>query len=267
MVLSKRERWIFILAGAGLALLAADRLVIEPLRRQGNAALADRNKKLAELQRIQRVQDDARQARPKWAGMIQNGLKADPDNAEALVQHAMLAWTREAGVSQTLLKPDRLTAKSRLPAIEFQFTGTGSMAGLGLLLHRIQTATIPIRVTDLQITSRKEGSDELSVQMKLSTLYAPPRAGAVAESRPAEAALAQAGAPQPDPVRIRSRRRVTPSTASRPTTAAWAASEPAAAEAETTQPASAPFGAEPAATESPTDEFDSSQPPDEGDMP
>jgi hypothetical protein len=43
------------------------------------------------------------------------------------------------------------------------------------LLWRVQTATIPIKVTELQISARKEGTDDLSFQVRTSTVYAPPR--------------------------------------------------------------------------------------------
>lgn len=239
MVLSKRERLVLVLAGVGLALVAVDRLGLEPLLRQRDQVLKDKARKASELQRTQRLLNDARQARLRWDTMSRSGMRGGPAEAEGLIQHAMIDWTQEAGLGLTLLKPDRLTEKARLPVIEFQATGTGTLNSVARLLYRIQTASIPVKVTELQISSRKEGSDELSVQLRLSTIYAPARLQGAA-SAPAQ----QAAAPQVEQVRLRSRRTVGPATAT--TRLAAAATEPVSQPA--TAPASAPG---PDATEAP----------------
>jgi hypothetical protein len=69
------------------------------------------------------------------------------------------------------------------------------MSQLRTLLLHVQRATIPIRVTDLQISSRPEGTDNLTISMGISTAYLAPeqdkneRPGTV---RPAGASAAAA---------------------------------------------------------------------------
>ena len=48
------------------------------------------------------------------------------------------------------------------------------MSQVGRFLYRIQTATVPVRITDLTINSRKEGTDDLAVQLGIATIYLPP---------------------------------------------------------------------------------------------
>jgi hypothetical protein len=49
--------------------------------------------------------------------------------------------------------------------------GTGNMRAVARFLYLAETTTLPLRIRELQIGSRKEGTDDLSVQLKLSTLY------------------------------------------------------------------------------------------------
>ena len=185
MALSKREKYIFFGSLAAVGLLALDLLVFSPLwdmheeaanrRAKVEAALAADKEKLAERNLVT----------PKWQEMVRGGMKADADPSVSQLIHAIGDWADEAGVSQLSLKIDRPTDKSRLPQVVVQATGVGSMNAVARMLYRIQTATIPVKVTELQISSRKEGIDDLSVQMKISTVYAPGKA--LVSSMPAEA--------------------------------------------------------------------------------
>jgi hypothetical protein len=48
------------------------------------------------------------------------------------------------------------------------------MAQISRFLWRIQAATIPVRITDLQITSHKEGTDDLALVLGIGTIYPAP---------------------------------------------------------------------------------------------
>ena len=76
----------------------------------------------------------------------------------------------------TLEKSQRSAEKTRLPEIMFLEQGTGTMKSLAGLLWKIQTAGIPIKVTDLTLVSHKEGQDDLTITLSLSTVYTPPPA-------------------------------------------------------------------------------------------
>jgi len=48
------------------------------------------------------------------------------------------------------------------------------MAAISRFMWRLQTSKVPIRVTDLSITTRRDGIDDLSLDLGISTLYLPP---------------------------------------------------------------------------------------------
>jgi hypothetical protein len=173
MVLSKRERFILIGTLAALGVLALDRFGLSVLLDRRAAAAARRNSLASELSQAQGLMAHHRLLAPRWEEMTRSGLKDDSGDAESQVLHAIRDWAEEAKLSLSLLRPERLTAKTRLPGIAFQAAGTGTMGGLSRLLWRIQSASIPIKVTEVQVSTRKEGTDDLSFQLRLSTVYSP----------------------------------------------------------------------------------------------
>ena len=173
MVLSKRERYVLFGTLAAVGLLALDRVALTPLLDQRSQTLARKERLAADLRVTEDLLTQRRLLAPKWTAMVQSGLKSDPAEAESQILHAMGDWAQDAGVTLSLLKPDRLTEKTRLPEIAFQAAGTGNLRAVTRLLWRIQTADIPVKVTEMQINSRKEGMDDLSLQLRISTIYAP----------------------------------------------------------------------------------------------
>jgi hypothetical protein len=174
MVLSRREKTIAIAAGAALLLLALDQLVFARLisarEQSANSVLSLQR----QVKKEQTLVDNRRQTAPRWQEMLKAGLKSDPAEAESLALHALRDRAEECGVALTLLKPERLTPsdkKARMAEIVVQAAGTGKLEGIARLLYRLQTAGIPVKVTELQINSRKEGVDDLTFQLRLSTVY------------------------------------------------------------------------------------------------
>ena len=174
MVLSQRERYILIVATAMVGVLALDRFVLAPL-------LDQREKTQTQIQKLKGQLSDSNSViarRPamaaKWQEMVRAGLKSDPAEAESQVLHLIRQWAEDSKLTLSLLKPDRLTEKSRLPVIAFQASGAGRIEGVSRLLWRIQTSSAPIKISEVQISSRKEGTDDLTFQLRLSTVYSLP---------------------------------------------------------------------------------------------
>ena len=183
MFLSKRERLIITATLVVVALLVLDRYVVSPLMDCCDRVAAHKEKVLAEIRHGNELLADKREVGPKWREMIASGLKRDPTEAESQILHAVGDWAKDAGLKLSAVKPERLPDKRSLQEISFQAAGTGSMNAVAKFLWRLETSKVPIRVKDLQLGSRKEGTDDLSLQLRLSTLYqapeppAPPAAG------------------------------------------------------------------------------------------
>ncbi len=177
-MLSRRELYIAIGTAIALALLALDRLLLTPYLERRSTLAADRQQAVAQLSQAQSLFDRQRKLRPIWATIQKSGLKADASAAESQAMHAILSWTQSAGVDLTTLKPERTTQEGPFQVSSFHVTATGPMAAVSRLLWAMETPDIPIRVNDVQISPRKEGADDLSVQLSVSTLSRPEKKGA-----------------------------------------------------------------------------------------
>jgi hypothetical protein len=184
MILSKRERIIFGVVAAGAALFLADFFIVQKMQESRRVAEEIDKPRLAnQLQEGTAALSHQRDLASKWKEIVDGGLKHDPTEAESQILHALADWSREAGVKLVAVKPERAiereNLKKPLQEITFVASGTGSMSNIRLLLYRIETSKIPLRVKSLQLGSRKEGTDDLSVELRLSTLYEPVRAATI----------------------------------------------------------------------------------------
>lgn len=176
MVLSRREKLVAVGAVAAVALLSLDRFVLSPFFQQRDQLQARINTARTQLARAQTMISRSREAKTEWRSRVAAGLKSDPAEAESQVLHALWRWAEEARLDRPQRKPDRLPHKGRLGVIAFQASGTGRLDGVRRLLWQLQTTSLPLRISEVTITSRKEGTDDLTFQFRLSTLYVPPEA-------------------------------------------------------------------------------------------
>jgi len=170
MVLSRRERYIGIFTGAFLGALALYQFVVEPL----NETRTDLDAQIAIQQRVltrdtQRIRD-SRQLNRRWTDLAAD-VKTNQSEAESQLVHSVTDWAQDAGIALPSQKPERPEREHDFNRLTLRATATGNMAQISRFLWRIQTATIPARITDLQLSSRKEGTDDLQVVLGISTIY------------------------------------------------------------------------------------------------
>ncbi|KPJ74600.1 MAG: hypothetical protein AMK72_12445 [Planctomycetes bacterium SM23_25] len=189
MTFSRRERFIVAALAAVLGALVLDWWVITPLLDRSDEVEARKTILLSEMASAENLLERHRVIGPRWRQMLAEGMKRDPAEAESQVLHALGEWADDAGLNLISLKPERSTKETLLPEIDFRAAGTGSMAAVSRFLWRLETARIPVKVKALQIGSRKEGLDDLSLQLQISTIY-------VASTPPPEPKAAKRTAPE-----------------------------------------------------------------------
>jgi type II secretory pathway component PulM len=190
VVLSKRERYISIGVGAAVALLAMNYLLWEPYAQRRDEVLAIRDDVSAQQKAAAETFDRQHRLKPIWTDITNGGLKTDPAEADSQARHAVLDWMQSAGVNLKAVNPERTTNVNQFQVISFHVTGTAHMPSLARLLWSLETATIPVRVNDLQIKPQKEGTDELTVDLSISTLCLPPATTPPGKTPPATPAPA-----------------------------------------------------------------------------
>jgi hypothetical protein len=170
VVLSRRERFIAIATGAILGIFATDRLVVEPLLSTRSELDSQITSQRSALDRAQRLFTTNRQMAQRWKQIAGSELKASQSEAEGQVIHNVHDWAQESGLALPSLKSERAEKEKDFNKLSFRATGSGTMSQITRFLWRIQTATMPIRITELLISSRKEGTDDLSLTLGISTI-------------------------------------------------------------------------------------------------
>ena len=175
MIASKRERIIGLLTAGVLVVLALDRLVLAPLTERRRTVEAQVEEARADVQLAEVLLDNRGRMDELWDAMLAGGIKAEVPEAESQALNALRDWAKDAGVTLTSLKPDRAETAQHFRVVYVGATCTGSMRSITEFLWRVQTTQIPMRVTLMQISARKPGTDDLSLQLSVSTLcLAPP---------------------------------------------------------------------------------------------
>ena len=183
MVLTERERNIAIAVGVLLALLLLVYWPIYPYIQRRMEITADVEKANADIEQAAFTAKRQAQMRKVFAQM-KDGLNKESDEAQSELRNNLDEWAVDCGVNVVTLDlvretpPVKNTPEAKFQQISFHFTGSGPLSTLARLLWRIETASTPIRVSDIQIGPRngREGKDDLMFQLSVSTLVRLPDA-------------------------------------------------------------------------------------------
>lgn len=174
MILSRRERYIVIATVAVVGFLALDQLLLTPLFDRREVIQAQTTQRLEELARANALFTNRARLNRKWIEMTGTSLQTDGSTAESQIISGVGDWAREAGLNLSSVKPERAEKEKQFQKITFRANATGNMAAISRFMWRLQTSKVPIRVIDLSITTRRDGVDDLSLDVGMSTLYLPP---------------------------------------------------------------------------------------------
>jgi hypothetical protein len=174
--LSQREKIIAIGLGATILLVIIWQSAVSPyfdrlddIQKQYSSAVDQQNSVLTLFSRRKKLQT-------VWTDILKGGLKSNASDAASQMQHAVIDWENAAGVNETAFKPERTVDADQFSILSYRLTERGSMWSIAKLLAKFETATIPVRVNEVQITPEKEGTDALLLQLSISTLCQRPAA-------------------------------------------------------------------------------------------
>lgn len=174
MLASQREKMIALVLLAVLGLLVVDQYLFTPYLDQRAKVQNELDLATQKQQNAQRLLENRIRVNRAWNDLLAGGLKTDPAAAESQTLHAMRDWAQSSRVDLQSLKPDRIGRTGDFQQIRIQATGNATTAAFANLLSQIETATIPVKVNELRLTSRKEGNDDLAFAMSVSTIVFSP---------------------------------------------------------------------------------------------
>lgn len=186
MTLNRRERLAGLLTATLVGLLFLDRFLVTPYQARRDRLLAEQQALLAEISRGRAMISQWRAVAPSWEERW-SGEWADEGGATL---NALREWAEGSRLTLTLLRPEGRTAGEQWEENVFQVVAAGSMRNVARFLWRVESADLPLKIKDLQLTARREGEDDLSLQVRVGTLA--PVAGAAGSTAATGAVAAEA---------------------------------------------------------------------------
>ena len=166
---TNRQRYLLFAIGVVAGLLALDRLVIGPYldyRMELVTRRQDAKKELAKAEGVLRQEKEFRRTLVEMG----DSLKADPSDVEGRVLHKLQGWKQQAGLSNASFQRIRSVEEKGFTRMSFSVSAAGNMGSLATLLYRVETAPMPLRVDDMEVTPRGKDGEELQLRLTVSTL-------------------------------------------------------------------------------------------------
>ena len=171
MTLTKRERTIALVTGILVGVFGYYELFLSPLLDRlstANRLIADDT---AQLKNADNLLDNRKRAEARMSELAKNSIQFEAPAAESKLLNRVLGAAQSTGMLVASIKPERSEQEKGFDRIILRASATGNMSQLSRFIYALDTADMPVRIGDLQIGSRKDGLDDLSVQMSISTIF------------------------------------------------------------------------------------------------
>lgn len=168
--MNARERVLALIIGGLVGLAALDWFVIEPAW----AWFADQTTRTEALDKqlvnARLLVDNADTIEERWGALAAAGLTRDEGALRIEAQQSLSVWASEAGFSLTTLVSGRTVAGDPFDEMQFIASGSGTLDQTLGFLNRMSASPFPLRLLDLDLTSRSETADAVSVRATFSTI-------------------------------------------------------------------------------------------------
>jgi Tfp pilus assembly protein PilO len=174
METKNREKLLLITTGALVVLLLLNWLVISPLiaswhRRADH--IAELRKNIADGEMLRQRESYIRE---RWDNMSSNALPSAPAAAEHQLFDAFDKWVRESRVTEVSFKPQLKNTDDNYSVMECHAEVTGSYHTIFRFLYDLENDPMGLQVQGVEMTSRDDTGQQISLGLDLSGLLLPP---------------------------------------------------------------------------------------------
>src|SRR5947207_460785 len=169
MALGKRERILAWAVGGVIGLYLADTLVLNPYLADAKALTDMRLKEKEDAETVRLLKYKEKSLRPRV-----DALPTDPKDAERQLLGAITDWATQTGVTMSSVKPEYVDSKNQMREIMVQASGSGRNEAMVKFIVKLQHAKFPLKVVKMQLGTRNNDSEDLTMQLRVSTLYKAP---------------------------------------------------------------------------------------------
>jgi hypothetical protein len=174
----QRQRLLMMLAGAAVLLLVLDSAILTPLTKAWQSRTAEIARLEKSVTEGRGMMERAERMESLWAEMQEKALPKDAAKAEQDLISAFDRWGRSSNVELGSIKPQwKRGQTNRYSQLECRVDATGSMATLSRFLFEVERSALALRVDSVEITSRDDTGQKLTLGLLVSGLRLAPLEG------------------------------------------------------------------------------------------
>ena len=174
----KRQRWLILIAGAGVLLLILDRLVLTPLADTWQAHADEIERLKGSVAGGKGIIARGARTRRVWAEIQSSTLSRDPAQSEYDVISAFESWGRTSGIELGSIKPLwKHGASDSHSLLECRLDATGTLAALSRFLYELEKSPLALRAESVELASRDDTGQRLTLNLTVTGLRLAPLEG------------------------------------------------------------------------------------------
>ncbi|MBT3379961.1 MAG: hypothetical protein HN742_02990 [Lentisphaerae bacterium] len=172
---NSRQRLLSVAAVACLALLVADRTILQPLLRSCRERSARIRVLEAELAQAEHLSGQAEAWQTRLQEFGANALPGGTSAAESVLITAARRWADKTRLQLSATRPRWTDADGDQPRIfELRITAAGTLEAVARFLYEVETSPMPLRVANLTIASTSSNPRHLTLTVDVcAVLWSP----------------------------------------------------------------------------------------------
>lgn len=168
--MSKRERILAIIIGGLVALFLLDMFLVQPTRAYFDDVSTRIERADEQLTAAQLLVDNRALIAERWDAYEKAGVGDSESALRIKVQQGLTTAARQTRFNLATLNSGRTSPGESFNEVQFIASGNGSIAAVVNFLTQVHSSEFPLRIESLEITSRSEKDDNLTLRLTLSTI-------------------------------------------------------------------------------------------------
>lgn len=170
MKIENRQKLLSFGAIAVLVLFLGDKFVLTPVVGAWKARSAQIEKLKKSVQQGTMLLNREKAIRGRWDLMRTNTLPLDTSLAEQKALGSFDRWAQESRLTVSSIKPQWKRSNDGYETLECHVDATGNMSTLTRFLYAIEHASMALKIESLNITTRDNSGQQLTLAVMLSGL-------------------------------------------------------------------------------------------------
>ena len=175
MNLKNRQQLLAVVAAAGVALFAADKLILTPLAHSWTARRAEVTKLRRQVSEGHGLEQREQSLQSRWEQMRTNTLPNNSSLAEQQVLKAFDRWSQESRISILSVSPQWKHDTEDYMTLECRVEAAGNLNSVSRFLYDVEKDPMAFKLQSVEVSARDNEGQQLALGLQVSALVLTPR--------------------------------------------------------------------------------------------